>query len=239
MHRYTHRPIEVARFVGEENGVTIDADFEPVLLFSSYISGLVGQQPLENYWYFGDFVIVGVDQFLGSVQIQNTGTTGGDYNTFKIDYPGGGVAQKSVYRGVLWNTVASWNDVSGYFYGYKLNRARGWVAQTPNYSLSTGWSLASGVYTHSSGTNELGISGAWLLGSPSLRMTITFTGITAGSLSVELDSSGPIGTIDADGTRTFSFTPDALDSAINLIPTSNFNGSFAESSVIIEKYDYI
>jgi hypothetical protein len=239
MHNYTFHPVEVARIVSAELGVTIDPDFEPVLLFSNNISDLEWQPPVKNYWYFGDFVIAGYDQFLSSASIYNLGTPEGDLETLSINAPGGLNTNKNVFRGVLWNLVGSWQNITGYFYGYKLNRARGWVAQTPNYSLSTGWSLASGVYTHSSGTNELGISGAWLLGSPSLRMTITFTGITAGSLSVELDSSGPIGTITANGTYTFSFTPDALDSAINLIPTSNFNGSFAESSVIIEKYDYI
>ena len=239
MHNYTFRPVEVASIVSTELGVTIDPDFEPVLLFSTDISDLAGQPPVENYWYFGDFVIAGYDQFLSRASIQNTVTLAGDVDTLNINASGGLSTNKNVFRGVLWNQVASWENISGHFYGYKLNRASGWVAQTPNYSLSLGWSLASGVYTHSSGTNELGISGAWLLGSPSLRMTITFTGITAGSLSVELDSSGPIGTITANGTYTFSFTPDALDSAINLIPTSSFNGSFSASSVIIEKYDYI
>lgn len=239
MHNYTFRPVEVASIVSTELGVTIDPDFEPVLLFDTNIKALEGQPPVENYWYFGDFVISGYDQFLSSAYIQNTETLAGDVDTLNINAPGGNTSNKNVFHKVVWNQVASWQNITGHFYGYKLNRARGWVAQTPNYSLSTGWSLASGVYTHSSGTNELGISGAWLLGSPSLRMTIIFTGVTSGSLSVELDSSGPIGTITANGTYTFSFTPDALDSAINLIPTSNFNGSFSASSLIIEKYDYI
>lgn len=229
---------EVIPLIQRENGATI-ASWEVCYLLNNELAAMAGAPLDRGVFYYGDVVIQGIDPFLGFVSFQNSAALAGDVNTLYTNNISGSTTPQNIFRNVLWNQVANWSDVHGHFYGYKLNRARGWVAQTPNYSLSTGWSLASGVYTHSSGTNELGISGAWLLGSPSLRMTITFTGITAGSLSVELDSSGPIGTIDADGTRTFSFTPDALDSAINLIPTSNFNGSFAESSVIIEKYDYI
>ena len=64
MHNYTFRPVEVASIVSTELGVTIDPDFEPVLLFSTDISDLAGQQPVKNYWYFGDFVIAGYDHFL-------------------------------------------------------------------------------------------------------------------------------------------------------------------------------
>ena len=228
---------EVIPIIQRENGITIES-WEVCYLLNDELAAMAGAQLDRGVLYYGDLVIHGIDLFIGLLSLQNAGSLAGNVDTVYVNSSGATTPQ-NIFRNVLWNSVANWSDVHGHFYGYKLNRARGWVAQTPNYSLSTGWSLASGVYTHSSGTNELGISGAWLLGSPSLRMTITFTGITAGSLSVELDSSGPIGTIDADGTRTFSFTPDALDSAINLIPTSNFNGSFAESSVIIEKYDYI
>lgn len=229
---------EVIPIIQRENGATIES-WEVCYLLNDELAAMAGAPLDRGVFYYGDVVLQGMKPFMGFVSLQNAGTLSGDNDTLYTNNSIESITPKNIFRNVLWNSVANWSDVHGHFYGIKFNRARGWVAQTPNYSLSTGWSLASGVYTHSSGTNELGISGAWLLGSPSLRMTITFTGITAGSLSVELDSSGPIGTIDADGTRTFSFTPDALDSAINLIPTSNFNGSFAESSVIIEKYDYI
>lgn len=239
MHNYTFRPVEVARIVGAELGVTIDPDFEPVLLFSTDISDLEWQPPVENYWYFGDFVIAGYDQFLSSASIQNTGMLAGDLDTLSINAPGDLKTNKNVFRGVLWNQVGSWQNITGYFYGYKLNRARGWVAQTPNYSLSSGWSVASGIYSHSSGTTELAISGAWLSGNPTLRLKITFNGITSGSLNIELDNSGLISTIDANGTYQFSFSPDGLDSALYFIPTNDFNGSFDSAILTIEKYTFI
>lgn len=229
---------EVIQLIQRENGVTIES-WEVCYLLNNELAAMAGAPLDHGVFYYGDVIIHSLNEFVAKALFQNAGAINGNTDTMQIDATLGQTAPSNIFKNVLFKSIAQWDDIHGHFYGIKLNRARGWVAQTPNYSLSTGWSLASGVYTHSSGTNELGISGAWLLGSPSLRMTITFTGITAGSLSVELDSSGPIGTIDADGTRTFSFTPDALDSAINLIPTSNFNGSFAESSVIIEKYDYI
>lgn len=229
---------EVIPIIQRENGATIES-WEVCYLLNDELAAMAGAPLDRGVFYYGDVIIHSLNEFVARTLFQNGGAINGNTDTMQIDAALGQTAPSNIFKNVLFNSIAQWDDIHGHFYGIKLNRARGWVAQTPNYSLSTGWSLASGVYTHSSGTNELGISGAWLLGSPSLRMTITFTGITAGSLSVELDSSGPIGTIDADGTRTFSFTPDALDSAINLIPTSNFNGSFAESSVIIEKYDYI
>ena len=239
MHNYTFRPVEVASIVSTELGVTIDPDFEPVLLFSTDISDLAGHPPFENYWYFGDFVIAGYDQFLSSASIQNTGMLAGDLDTLSINAPGDLKTNKNVFRGVLWNQVGSWQNITGYFYGYKLNRARGWVAQTPNYSLSSGWSVASGIYSHSSGTTELAISGAWLSGNPTLRLKITFNGITSGSLNIELDNSGLISTIDANGTYQFSFSPDGLDSALYFIPTNDFNGSFDSAILTIEKYTFI
>ena len=46
MHNYTFRPVEVASIVSAELGVTIDPDFEPVLLFSTDISNLEWQPPV-------------------------------------------------------------------------------------------------------------------------------------------------------------------------------------------------
>ena len=125
------------------------------------------------------------------------------------------------------------------FYGYRFERERGYVDQEKNLTPGAGWSLASGTYSHTSGTTELSVSGAFLSGTPQLRLTITFTGITAGSVVLSLDNSGNFATITEDGTYTYEITPDGLDSAIYLTPTNTFNGSFAASSLIIEKYDYI
>lgn len=239
MNRYTFRPIDIAPILSAENSITIQEDIEPVLLFNTDISALEGQPPLDNYWYFGDFVVCGYDEFLSNVLVQNTTTLLGDVNTLYLNGVGGTTSKQSVYRGVLWNQVASWQGISGYFYGYKLNRARRWVAQTPNYSLSSGWSVADGIYSHSSGTTELAINGAWISGNPTLRLRITFTGITSGSLNVELDNSGLISTIDANGTYQFSFYPDGLDSALYFIPTTDFNGYFDSATLTIEKYTFI
>ena len=238
MHNYTFRPVEVARIVGAELGVTIDPDFEPVLLFSNNISDLEGQPPLKNYWYFGDFVIAGYDQFLSSASIQNTGTLAGYVDTLNINAPGGLSTNKNVFRGVLWNQVASWQNITGHFYGYKLNRARGWVEQVANLTPGAGWTNAGTSYTHVSGTTEQIYLGAWTVSS-TLRVTITFSGITTGNVRLQMDNSGTFATITANGTYTFEVTTNGSDGALFIVPSNTFNGTYDNATFIVEKLDYI
>lgn len=145
----------------------------------------------------------------------------------------------NLHHNIIVDGISTLSDCHTTFWGYLFERQKEWIAQSPIITLGTGWSLASGTYSHTSGTTELSVSGAFLSGTPQLRLTITFTGITAGSVVLSIDNSGNFGTITEDGTYTYEITPDGLDSAIYLTPTNTFNGSFAASSLIIEKYDYI
>ena len=194
--------------------------------------GVVGQ----NFVLFGTLCINGYDPTNCFIEFQGANKT-----TLNI-VPGANLSpvnNGNLHHNLIIDAITTLSDCHTTFWGYLFERQQGWVVQSPNITLGTGWALASGTYSHTSGTTELSVSGAFLFGTPQLRLTITFTGITAGSVLLSLDNSGNFATITADGTYTYDITPDGLDSAIYLAPTNTFNGSFAASSLIIEKYDYI
>ena len=238
MNGYLERPDQIAILIEQENGHPVGS-WELAHLLNDELAALSGQALDQSLWYYGDFVIVSRDEFLSSVLVQNVGSIVGDSDTLTINQIGGlSTANGAIFKQIMWNQVAAWDAVNGHFYGWKFNRARGYVTQSFTLTDGAGWSLSSGVYTHVSGTTEQIYLGAWTLNSL-IRVTVTFTGITQGSVSLQMDTSGNFGTITEDGTYTFEVQTNGTDGALFFVPTNDFNGSYAESSVIIQKYTYL
>lgn len=237
MNGYLERPDQIALLIEQETGHPVGS-WQLSYLLNDEIAVMAGVSATGNEWYYGDFVIVSRDEFLASLLIQNEGSIAGDLDTLTINQIGGlSMTNGAIFKQVMWNQVASWDAIKGHFYGWKFSRARGYVVQSKTLSSAVGWTNVGTVYTHSSGVLPIAISGAWAASSE-LRISITVTGITAGTLTLEFDS-GVVGTITENGTYTFTYTTNGLDSALYLTPTGSFTGSFDNANLIIEKIDFL
>jgi len=195
--------------------------------------------PLDpSVFYYGDLVIHGMEPFMGFVSVQNEGSLAGDKDTLYTNNSSGSTTPQNIFRNVLWNQVANWSDVHGHFYGIKLNRAQGWVEQVASLTPGAGWTNAGTTYTHVSGTTEQIYLGAWTVSS-TLRVTITFTAITTGSVALQMDNSGTFATITANGTYTFEVTTNGSDGALFIVPSNTFNGTYDNATFKVEKLTYI
>ena len=237
MNGYLERPDQIKLLVENETGYQIESWELAHLLMDDLLA--VPPQPEVNAWYYGTFVVQSLDANGTFVTIGLNRSTQ-DQETFVIQTGGNGpnVADSAKHDNVMWSYITEIFGASMHFYGWKFNRASGYVKQSFTLTDGAGWSLASGVYTHVSGTTEQIYLGAWTLNSL-IRVTVTFTGITQGSVSLQMDTSGNFGTITEDGTYTFDVQTNGTDGALFFVPTNDFNGSYAESSVIIKKYTYI
>ena len=228
---------EVIPIIQRENGITIES-WEVCYLLNDELAALAGAPLDRGVFYYGDVVLQGMEPFKGFVSLQNAGTLSGDNDTLYTNNSIESITPKNIFRNVLWNSVANWLDVHGHFYGIKFNRARGWVEQVANLTPGAGWTNAGTSYTHVSGTTEQIYLGAWTVSS-TLRVTITFTGITTGSVALQMDNSGTFATITANGTYTFEVTTNGSDGALFIVPSNTFNGTYDNATFIVEKLDYI
>lgn len=228
---------EVIPIIQRENGATIES-WEVCYLLNDELAAMAGAPLDRGVFYYGDVVLQGMEPFIGFVSLQNAGTLSGDNDTLYTNNSIGSITPKNIFRNVLWNSVANWSDVHGHFYGIKFNRARGWVEQVANLTPGAGWTNAGTSYTHVSGTTEQIYLGAWTVSS-TLRVTITFTGITTGSVALQMDNSGTFATITANGTYTFEVTTNGSDGALFIVPSNTFNGTYDNATFIVEKLDYI
>lgn len=228
---------EVIPIIQRENGITIES-WEVCYLLNDELAALAGAPLDRGVFYYGDVVIQGIDPFLGFVSFQNSAALAGDVNTLYTNNISGSTTPQNIFRNVLWNQVANWSDVHGHFYGIKFNRARGWVEQVANLTPGAGWTNAGTSYTHVSGTTEQIYLGAWTVSS-TLRVTITFSGITTGNVRLQMDNSGTFATITANGTYTFEVTINGSDGALFIVPSNTFNGTYDNATFIVEKLDYI
>ena len=228
---------EVIPIIQRENGITIES-WEVCYLLNDELAALAVAPLDRGVFYYGDVVIQGIDPFLGFVSFQNSAALAGDVNTLYTNNLSGSTTPQNIFRNVLWNQVANWSDVHGHFYGIKFNRARGWVEQVANLTPGAGWTNAGTSYTHVSGTTEQIYLGAWTVSS-TLRVTITFSGITTGNVRLQMDNSGTFATITANGTYTFEVTTNGSDGALFIVPSNTFNGTYDNATFIVEKLDYI
>lgn len=228
---------EVIPIIQRENGITIES-WEVCYLLNDELAALAGAPLDRGVFYYGDVVIQGIDPFLGFVSFQNSAALAGDVNTLYTNNLSGSTTPQNIFRNVPWNQVANWSDVHGHFYGIKFNRARGWVEQVANLTPGAGWTNAGTSYTHVSGTTEQIYLGAWTVSS-TLRVTITFSGITTGNVRLQMDNSGTFATITANGTYTFEVTTNGSDGALFIVPSNTFNGTYDNATFIVEKLDYI
>lgn len=189
--------------------------------------------------YYGDIVVQSYLPFATSVTLQLT-KSGLNKTTLEIQAILEQNPKGSVIHNVMWDSVQDLQTCNIHFYGWKFTRARGYVVQSYTLTPGAGWTESGGDYTHTvgSGTTEQIYLGAWALNSL-IRVTVTFTGITQGSLSLEMDTSGTFGTISEDGTYTFVVQTTGTDGALFFVPTTDFDGTYNENSVIIEKETYI
>lgn len=235
MNGYLERPDQIKLLVENETGYQIES-WELAHLLMDDLNAF--SQPVINAWYYGTFVVQSLDLNGTFVTI---GVNRSDLNkeTFVIESGGAGpnAANSSKYDNVMWSYISFISGANMHFYGWKFNRARGYLAQSKTITPAIGWTNVGTVYTHSSGVLPLSASGSWAASSD-LRITITVTGVTDGTLTLEFDS-GVVGTITENGTYTFAYTTNGLDSALYLTPTASFNGSVDTSNLIIEKLDYI
>lgn len=188
--------------------------------------------------YFGTLVIQSFDVNNSVVDFQNLTNKLGAEQSLYI-FPNVGLSPvKNVFNNVLFDYIQEYSGFSCHFYGWRFTRGLGWVEQSPTVTPGAGWSLADGVYTHTSGTTEQIYLGPWTVSSK-IRVTVTFTGITAGSLDLQMDVSGVFGTISADGTYSFEVETDSSDGALFFVPTNDFDGSYDTTTLKIEKYTYV
>lgn len=228
---------EVIPLIQRENGITIES-WEVCYLLNDELAAMASAPLDRGVFYYGDVVIQGIDTFFGFVSFQNSAALAGDVNTLYTNNISGSTTPQNIFRNVLWNQVANWSDVHGHFYGIKFNRARGWVEQVANLTPGAGWTNAGTSYTHVSGTTEQIYLGAWTVSS-TLRVTITFSGITTGNVRLQMDNSGTFATITANGTYTFEVTTNGSDGALFIVPSNTFNGTYDNATFIVEKLDYI
>jgi hypothetical protein len=235
MNGYLERPDQIKLLVENETGYQIES-WELAHLLMDDLNAF--SQPVINAWYYGTFVIQSLDPN-GTFVTIGVNLLGGAQDTFVIQTGGNGpnVADSAKHDNVMWSYITEIFGASMHFYGWKFNRARGYVAQSKSITPALGWMNVGTVYTHTSGVLELSASGAWAASSD-LRITITVSGMTAGTLTLEF-YSGVVGTITENGTYTFSYTTDGLDSALYMTPTGTFNGSVDTDNLIIKKLDYI
>lgn len=228
---------EVIPIIQRENGATIES-WEVCYLLNDELAAMAGAPLDRGVFYYGDVVLQGMEPFKGFVSLQNAGTLSGDNDTLYTNNISGSTTPQNIFRNVLWNQVANWSDVHGHFYGIKFNRARGWVEQVANLTPGAGWTNAGTSYKHVSGTTEQIYLGAWTVSS-TLRVTITFSGITTGNVRLQMDNSGTFATITANGTYTFEVTTNGSDGALFIVPSNTFNGTYDNATFIVEKLDYI
>ena len=194
----------------------------------------------EEYAYFGDLVVQSYLPFGSSVILQNVKATSANKDTFTIASGTGVDPKGSINKNVIFDSVGSFDFTEANFYGWKFTLAQDFVGQSYTLTDGANWNLTGGLWTHTPGaTTEQIYLGAWTVSSL-LRVTITVQGRTAGSLQMEMDSSGNFGSaIQTDGTYTFTVNTTALDGALFLVPSSDFDGAYDPDSVIIEKLQYI
>jgi len=236
MNGYLERPDQIKLLVENETGYQIESWELAHLLMDDLLA--VPPQPEVNAWYYGTFVVQSLDANGTFVTIGLNRSTP-DQETFVIQTGGNGpnVADSAKHDNVMWSYISELFGVNMHFYGWKFNRARGYVEQSKTITPALGWTNVGTVYTHSSGVLALSASGAWAASSD-LQITITVSGMTAGTLTLEFDS-GVVGTITENGTYTFTCSTNGLDSALYLTPTGTFNGSVDTDNLIIQKLDYI
>ena len=228
---------EVIPIIQRENGATIES-WEVCYLLNDELAALAGAPLDRGVFYYGDVVLQGMEPLMGFVSLKNAGTLSGDNDTLYTNNNSGSTTPQNIFRNVLWNQVTNWSDVLGHFYGIKFNRARGWVEQVANLTPGAGWTNAGTSYKHVSGTTEQIYLGAWTVSS-TLRVTITFSGITTGNVRLQMDNSGTFATITANGTYTFEVTTNGSDGALFIVPSNTFNGTYDNATFKVEKLTYI
>lgn len=235
MNGYLERPDQIKLLVENETGYQIES-WELAHLLMDDLNAF--SQPVLASFYYGTFVIQSLDHNVTFVTI---GVNRSDLNQDTLVIESGGAepnaANSSKYDNVMWSYISFISGANMHFYGWKFNRARGYVEQSKTITPALGWTNVGTVYTHSSGVLALSASGAWAASSD-LQITITVSGMTAGTLTLEFDS-GVVGTITENGTYTFTCSTNGLDSALYLTPTGTFNGSVDTDNLIIQKLDYI
>ena len=144
----------------------------------------------------------------------------------------------NIFNNVLIDSVPTIDSCTITFYGYRFNRETRYVEQVANLTPGAGWTNAGTSYTHVSGTQEQIYLGAWTVSS-TLRVTITFTGITTGNVRLQMDSSGTFATITANGTYTFEVTTNGSDGALFIVPSNTFDGTYDNATFKVEKLTFI
>ena len=241
MNGYLERPAEIAKLIEAENNIR-NSGWELCHLNNADINEQIYDRPQSEVgvFYYGDVVIEGVKKSSCLLVLLNECAVSGDFITLNIDGSSGLLPVGNISKCILWSTHAGLSDISCHFYGWKFFRSRGYSVQEFTLLDNDGWTLSDGVWSHTpgSGTLEQDYIGTWAVNSK-LRITLTLTGITQGTLTVAMDSTGTLGVISSNGTYTYQVQTSPSDGILFLIPSNNFNGSYRADSVIIEKETYI
>jgi hypothetical protein len=189
----------------------------------------------DSFMIYGTLVVNSFDLINGWIEFQYRGIT-----TFKMA-PLANLSptqNSNIFNYLMIDSIPTLDQCKCTFYGYRFERERGYVDQEKNLTPGAGWTNAGTSYTHVSGTTEQIYLGAWTVSSK-LRVTITFTGITAGNVRLQMDNSGTFATITSDGTYVVEVTTNGSDGALFIVPSNTFNGTYDNATFKVEKLTYI
>lgn len=189
----------------------------------------------DSFIIYGTLVVNSFDPVNGWIETQCSGITTLLISPITSLSP---TQNSNIFNNLLIDSIATIDSCRVTFYGYRFEREQGYVEQVANLTPGAGWTNTGTTYTHVSGTTEQIYLGAWTVSS-TLRVTITFTGITAGNVRLQMDSSGTFGTITSDGTYTFIVETTGMDGALFITPSNTFNGTYDNATFKVEKLTYI
>lgn len=221
---------EAKLLISKETGRTVVGDGEIIQLYDLDLSDIKGA-PDPDVMYFGDFLYGDTSSLTLEILKESYIKTAAE-NKATINYaPFNPPAQ---YKNIMWNNPQSAGSTAGItiFSGYKFTLKKTWdVQELGSFANGAGWAIASGINVHSTGTTEAtyGLTS----GAKKFRLTIDWSGITAGSCSIET-SAVVIGTVTADGIQVFEWDGDETDTSIFLIPTTDFDGGYDTTTIKLE-----
>lgn len=222
---------EAKLLISKETGRTVVGDGEIIILHDDELADIPNNLD-PDVIYFGNFQSQDLNRLrLGILKETYIETAGTDVIMIDQSNP---VSVPYEMRRVMWNYPADLTSTIGnvQFDGYKFTLKKTWDVQAlGSFANGAGWAIASGINVHSTGTTEAtyGLTS----GAKKFRLTTDFSGITAGSLSIET-TAVVIGTVTADGIQVFEWDGDETDTSIFLIPKDDFDGGYDTTTLKLE-----
>ena len=209
---------------------------EPCILLNDDLIAMSNFLSSPDSVYYGNFVLQSYSQSDCIVTAYLNKSLSPGESQIYIQPQDGLYPKGSIIKNVLFDCIGSYSDAYSHFYGYRVMRNMVYAPLT-NYGFTNGngWQLSSGTYTHQPGFSvEQTISSPEINNYTSIKLTITLTGINAGTLEIRGSLTGGI-IISEDGTYTYELSPQPGEYAIYFYPSTDFDGSYNVSSLIIQK----